>query len=281
MVEMSTVLEAYSQHIGDAELYFRHRVTKINATPEKVSVEVSTPEGVSTCSGKILAACDGVNSISKRTFGGPKSFMETEYYFDGVKADVGCFQNFHTHKYSPDGLYLCIFHISPTQVVVVIGIGEQPQPAKPLLDTFIREHPAAQELGLRQGKVSRRVGGVTALSKGRLLQGRVIFLGDAGAGFPWLGGMMYDGAMKTADITSQSIVEALETNDPGCLKMYEAAWDEAFAHRFELEAAVVAALRQLTDEEIDAVIADFKGIGSLRKAFIAAAEGKRGQAGQT
>jgi flavin-dependent dehydrogenase len=262
MVETSTILEAYKHNIRDSELYFRHRVTKINATPDKVALEIRRPEGtVLDCSCKILAACDGVNSITNKTFGGgPKFITGTEYYFDGVRADAGRFQAFHTHRYS-GGRYLCIFHIAPTQVVVAVGTDER-------LAAFIREHPAAEELGLRWGKVMRRVGGVTALGKGRLVHERVIF-------HPWLGGMMYDGAIKSADIAGEPITEALETNDPGCLKKYEVVWQETFGKRFEVEAALSAALKKLTDHEIDAVIAGYKGIGSLRRALIAAAERKK------
>jgi flavin-dependent dehydrogenase len=269
MVETSTILEAYKHNIRDSELYFRHRVTKINATPDKVALEIRRPEGtVLDCSCKILAACDGVNSITNKTFGGgPKFITGTEYYFDGVRADAGRFQAFHTHRYS-GGRYLCIFHIAPTQVVVAVGTDER-------LAAFIREHPAAEELGLRWGKVMSRVGGVTALGKGRLVHERVIFLGDSGGGYPWLGGMMYDGAIKSADIAGEPITEALETNDPGCLKKYEVVWQETFGKRFEVEAALSAALKKLTDHEIDAVIAGYKGIGSLRRALIAAAERKK------
>lgn len=271
MVETSTVLEALSHHIGDSELHFRHRVTNIHATSEGVLLEISAPEGMLECSCKILAACDGVNSITNKTFGGgPKFLPGTEYYLDGVKADPGCFYNFHTHRYSP-GLYVCIFNISPTQVVVGLGWGGHLSP-KQLLEAFISEHPVAVELGLRWGKVTRRAGGLTAISKGLLTQGRVIFLGDAAAGYPWLGGIMYDGAIKSADIAAEPILRALATNDPSLLKDYEAAWDEAFAKRFQFEAELRGALHSLTDDEIDAVISDFKGDGSLRKAIIVRAK---------
>jgi flavin-dependent dehydrogenase len=266
MVETSTILEAYKHNIRDSELYFRHRVTKINSSQKEVVLEVITPQGsVIECTCKILAACDGVNSITNKTFGnGPRFVAGTEHYFDEVRADVGCFQTFHTHKYG-GGMYLCIFHIAPSKVVVASATRE-------LLADFIREHPTAEELRLPQGKIYRRVGGVTALGKGHLVEERVIFLGDAGGGYPWLGGMMYDGAMKSADIACEPIIESLETGEISCLRKYEVTWHEMFGKRFELEGALKAALDRLTDEEIDSVIAGFKGVGSLRKTFIAAAE---------
>lgn len=271
MVMTGDLLQAFGQRIGEAELCFGHRVTRIEATPDDVRLQVHTPDGIANCSATILAACDGAGSISNRSLGGgPPLIRAVEHHFDGVEGREGYFEAVHTHKYSP-GFYVAMLNFSPRTVAVAIGSPNQNP--RQLLEAFIAEHPAARDRKLAQGRGTHCFGGLCAVGKGIPRQGRILFLGDAAAGFPWMGGMTYEGARQSADAAWQPMKEALETKDITALQAYEAAWEETFGERYRRDERLRHAYAALTDQEVDDVFSSYRG-GGLWKILVARAEGK-------
>ena len=187
-----------------------------------------------------------------------------EYEFKETPGKRGTLESFHSHKFSP-GLYAWIFHLADKRMVC--GLGTTSPTPRHLLNAFIKGHPRAKELGLDQRKVVRRRAGLLSCGRGRLVSGRMVFIGDSAAGYPWLGGMTYPGARKAAELAAEPILTAISSGTEAGLKEYERAWEAAFAKSFDYEQKARDAFSNLTDAQIDQAYASKPG-QSLRKVVI-------------
>jgi flavin-dependent dehydrogenase len=249
--ERRVLQSALAQSLGRAQLHHNHRVKAIQPEGERVLLQVQTPAGPAEVRAKIVAACDGVRSISNKALGvGPGAVMITEHLFQGVKANEGFVEEVHTHRYSP-GLYLCLNNLGPDTLTVCVASDQGNNHA--LLRSFAAEHPLGRQRGLLRASMTHVQGGPCPISKSTLVKGRVLFVGDSGAGFPWLGGITYGGALRAAEVAWGPIHEALETGEVNRLRGYEEAWGKAFREQYQREQALRSAHSRLSDEEIDQV----------------------------
>lgn len=260
--ETAEILAAWSQLLSPGLLKFSYRVSEIEQKPEYVALKVEGAGSRQELTCRIVAAGDGPYSISNRTFQeGPPYVRAFEYEFGETRGKPGALESFHTHRYSP-GLYAWIFHLSHKRMVC--GLGTASANPRHLLDAFIKEHPRPKELALDRRKVIHRRAGLLSCGRGRLVSGRVVFIGDSAAGYPWLGGMTYPGAKKAAELAAEPILKAIASGNEASLKEYERAWEAAFGKSFDYEQKARAAFANLTDDQIDQAYASRPG-QSLRK----------------
>ncbi|MEE8449970.1 MAG: FAD-dependent monooxygenase [Thermodesulfobacteriota bacterium] len=260
-VETAELLDCWTKQL-DIPIMFSWRAAYIVQENDQVKLRVEGPGGGRTLSCQFLAACDGPYSISNRQLAGSPSFVRTmEYQFKELSTSPGTLESFHSHRYSP-GFYSWIFQLD--HGCLVAGLGTNRDNPRRFLDRFLKEHPRAKQLGLNLRQVVRRGAGLLSTSQGRLVNGRIIFLGDSAAGYPWLGGMTYPGVQRSTELAASALAQALETGEPSRLKEYENCWHDSFAKTFAYEQKARAAFNKLTDDQIDQAYAQRPG-ESLRR----------------
>ena len=257
-VLMSDVLVGYSREIGDVELRMSHRVRAIAQSEDEVTLSVDTPEGPREFVCQVLVSCDGVNSITNRTLGnGPRWVKMKKYHLSGVKNEPGYSELFRSHRYST-GRQLIMFNIAPGEAEIDIATTGTENLDR-LFQEFIHGHRVMQERGVPEARIRPVLGGLNPIGRGELLQGRIIVVGDAAAGFPAEGGMSYGPARQSADTASGFVLKALQAKDPELLRGYVLAWDEAFGDAFRRDEQGKAAYDSLSDDEIDEVYRTYSG----------------------
>lgn len=252
-VERRTVLSMLAARLRGAELHFGHRVKAIHLEGGGVRLEVHTPQGPRLAAARVVAACDGALSVSSRTFGGgPKAVLVSEFTFSGAISLEGWVDEVHTHRYSP-GLYIALSNLGPNLLTVCVASAQGR--LQELLRDFIARHPLAAQRGLAGARLVQVRGGPCAVGMGALVAGPVLMVGDSGAGFPWLGGITYGGALRAAEAAVGPVQRALESGRIEQLAEYRDAWEAAFGEQYRREEALRSAFSKLTDREIDAVFA--------------------------
>jgi flavin-dependent dehydrogenase len=260
-VETGELLDYWAKQL-DIPIMFSWRAADIIPEDEQVKLRVEGPGGGRTLTCQFLAACDGPYSISNRQLGdGPDYVRAMEYLFKDASTSPGTLESFHSHHHSP-GFYAWIFHLN--NGCLVAGLGTNRDNPRRFLDRFLKEHPRAKQLGLDLRQVVRRGAGLLSTSQGRLVNGRIVFLGDSAAGYPWLGGMTYPGAQKSAELAANALAQAMETDESSRLKEYESSWHNNFGKVFAYEQKARAAFNRLSDDQIDPAYAQRPG-ESLRR----------------
>jgi flavin-dependent dehydrogenase len=135
-VEFGSMLKAFLRRVSSIALNFSHTVLDIVSERDKVTLRVQGPKGVTKHFCQILVACDGVNGVSRRIFGGGPSFVKAvEYRLADRSAEPGYFDLFYTHRFHPGG-YGWVRNLENE---VDVGLAVTQDPVR-LLNEFIREH---------------------------------------------------------------------------------------------------------------------------------------------
>jgi flavin-dependent dehydrogenase len=225
----------------------------------------------------VLVSCDGINGITNRTLGnGPRWVKMKKYHLSGIRNEPGYSELFRSHRFST-GRQLIMFDVGPGEAEIDIATTGA-ENLDQLFHEFIHGHRVMREKGVPEAKIRTILGGLNPLGRGELLQGRVIVVGDAAAGFPAEGGMSYGPARQAADIASSFVLRALEAKDPSLLRGYVWAWNVAFAEAFQRDELLKTAYDSLSDDEIDEVYRTYPG-DDINRGLIECARSKAEKSG--
>ena len=192
----------YGRLAGSAELLFRHRVTGVRQTGERVTLDCRTPDGDVEISGDWLIAADGGRSTIRRALGiafdgytHPEHFLVagTQYDFRAHMPDI-CSVN-----YTADPVEWYLLLEIPDMWRIVVPVDASVEADDAVTDTYLQN--ALQNLLPRADDYPILVRAIYRVSQrvaSAYRRGRVFLAGDAAHINNPLGGMGLNGGLHDA-----------------------------------------------------------------------------------
>ncbi len=240
-----------------ATILLKHQVVLAKRENEKVKLEVEVNDEKKTFEGKIIIACDGIDSLTARMLGlnTKNNLNDTDsgyqYEMTGINGyDEGCLHLYFGTDVAPRG-YVWIFPKRKGTANVGIGIGAYEQKtAKYYLDKWIANQP-----GLRGGSIIEvNAGGIPVggfLEK--MTTDNLLVAGDAGHMVDPIHGGGIAIAFEGGRLAAKHALIALKKNDfsDEQLSNYTKEWYEQRGKELMKRVKGRHLLEQLNDEDFN------------------------------
>ncbi len=222
-----------------AKLLEGHRVLGFRPTPDGVTVDADSSSGRVALRAQVLVGADGSNSIVGRSIGKDypwrhQGIVAVRAYYEGVEGDSERADLFFSSEYFPG--YCWLFPTGEGSANVGVGVARGAVPPKPtrlkqLLEWLLTHDPA----------LARRLAGAEATSpvrgwplsiynpKRRVVDDRVVLVGDAAGLINPLNGEGIQYSLESARWAADSIVACFESGD------FSTAALASYAQRLDLE----------------------------------------------
>ncbi len=182
-----------------------------------VAGSVKFRDGISN--GKMIVGADGVFSKTASLFGFEKQKFAvcSQYHLLGIELLSQTCEIFFNSDYAPGG-YVWIYPTGKDSAKVGVGVTEGNPRA--YLEKFIRISPFAGQLN---GMRTEYIVGALPISglREKLFRGNVLLVGDSAGMADPVTGAGINNAMLAGEIAGNTIVKALENDDPGIISEYD------------------------------------------------------------
>ena len=202
-----------------AEVRAGHTVTDVREAPDRVEVDVQTPDGPTTVEASIAVGADGPQSTVRRSLSlpAPREFLQGVLGFDPAPDD-GDFVDVH-----PTVPTFFAWRIPRGDAGVEYGLAAPPSvDVQDEFETFVTDYGATID--------DRHAGAIPIGPPDTVTSDRALLLGDAaGQTKPFTGGGILYG-MRAADAAARTV----DPDDPATLADYETAWRDELGTEIRL-----------------------------------------------